>query len=312
MSRIARMISPGEDAIYHVISRVALDGFPLGEVEKDELLKIIKSLSAVYFSDIFGFCILGDHFHLLIKIHPGYRFADKEIRRRFALVYGDKAKFPEDKMDARREKWGSLSEFLKEAKQRFSRFYNNLHNRRGTLWGERFKSVIVEEGQALVSCLAYIDLNPIRAGIVKRPEDYRWSSLGYHAQSGNRDGFLSTDFGWPESDDMDEGERLEAYRRFVYDVGALNRADGPRAQAGDHDLTETERDAAAEADLIRTRAFTQKNRYFSDSGIMGSKAFIMENYQRYKSHFQNKREKRPKPIKGMDGVCSLKRLSKSV
>jgi len=85
-----------------------------------------------------------------------------------------------------------------------------------------------------------------------------------------------------------------------------------RAQAVDHDLTETERDAAAEADLIGTRPFTQKKRYFSDSGIMGSKAFVMENYQRFKRHFQSKREKRSKPIQGMDGLYSLKRLSKSV
>ena len=310
MSRISRMVSPGEETIYHVISRVALDGFPLGEIEKDELLKIIKQLNSVYFSDIFGFCILGDHFHLLIKIHPGYRFADKEIRKRFASFYGDKSKFPEDKMDDYRDKWGRRSEFLKEAKQRFSRFYNKLHNRRGTLWGERFKSVIVEEGKALVSCLAYIDLNPIRAGIVKRPEDYRWSSLGHHAQSGNRDGFLSTDFGLPESGAMNEEERVEEYRRFVYDVGALNRPNEPFSENGQGQAPETEQDDDPE--LIRTRPFTQKNRYFSDSGIIGSKAFVMENYQRFKGHFQSKREKRPKPIKGIEGVFSLKRLNKSV
>jgi len=46
-----------------------------------------------------------------------------------------------------------------------------------------------------MNCLAYIDLNPLRAGIVSRPEDYRWNSLGYHVQTNNRDNFLSTDFG---------------------------------------------------------------------------------------------------------------------
>jgi hypothetical protein len=52
-------------------------------------------------------------------------------------------------------------------------------------WSDRFKSVIVENGETLINCLAYIDLNPVRAGIVEKPEDYRWSSLGYHIQTGN-------------------------------------------------------------------------------------------------------------------------------
>jgi putative transposase len=97
-----------------------------------------------------------------------------------------------------REKLYSLSEFVKEIKQSFTRYYNKRHQRRGTLWGERFKSLIVENGKTLVNCLAYIDLNPLRAGILSRPEDYRWNSLGYHVQTGNRDRFLSTDFGLNE------------------------------------------------------------------------------------------------------------------
>jgi len=54
-------------------------------------------------------------------------------------------------------------------------------NRRGYFWGDRFKSVIVDKGVTLVNCLAYIDLNPLRAGSVKHPEEYRWSSIGYHS-----------------------------------------------------------------------------------------------------------------------------------
>ena len=70
-----------------------------------------------------------------------------------------------------------------------SDFYNKRHHRRGTLWGERFKSVMVENSETLINCLAYIDLNPVRAAIVERPQDYRWCSLGYHIQTGNRENF---------------------------------------------------------------------------------------------------------------------------
>ena len=49
---------------------------------------------------------------------------------------------------------------MRDIKVNFSRFYNRRHNRRGYFWGDRFKSVIVDRGETLVNCLAYIDLNP--------------------------------------------------------------------------------------------------------------------------------------------------------
>jgi putative transposase len=79
----------------------------------------------------------------------------------------------------------------------------------GTLWANtRFKSVIVEKGEVLVDCLAYIDLNPLRAGLVERPEGYRWSSLGYHTQTDNKDDFLSFDFGLKEFGIKDREESV--------------------------------------------------------------------------------------------------------
>ena len=113
MPRIARLIVNGEPAVYHVISRTALDGFVLGDVEKEYLLELIK------------------------------RFGDAQI-------------------PYFRKKWSSLSEYVKEIKQGFSRFYNRSHNRKGFFWSERFKSLIVEDGETLINCLAYIDLHPVK------------------------------------------------------------------------------------------------------------------------------------------------------
>jgi hypothetical protein len=111
----------------------------------------------------------------------------------------------------------------------FARYFNKRHKRRGYFWGDRFKSVIVDKGETLVNCLAYIDLNPSRAGITKRPEEYRWSSIGYHMQTNNKDKFLSTD-----------------------------------------------------------------------------------HYQEFKHLFQSKKEKIPKPIQGLSGIYSMKRLSELI
>jgi len=197
MPRIARLVIKEEKAVYHVMSRTALDGYVLGDVEKDFLLNHIRWLAKVYFTEVLGFCIMGNHFHLLVRIEPGGEKSVDEIRKRFEIYYGkdDKRELTEELIPALREKWGSLAEFVKEIKQGFSRFYNRRHHRKGFFWSERFKSVIVDNGETLINCLAYIDLNPIRAGIAKKPEEYRWCSLGYHVQAKNRDRFLSTDFG---------------------------------------------------------------------------------------------------------------------
>ena len=64
---------------------------------------------------------------------------------------------------------------MKELKQRFSKWYNRQQNRCGTLWAERFKSVLVEDRPGAVQAVAaYLDLNPVRAGLVKDPKDCRW------------------------------------------------------------------------------------------------------------------------------------------
>ena len=59
-----------------------------------------------------------------------------------------------------------IPDIVREIKVGFARYYNRRHNRRGYIWGDRFKSVIVDKGETLVNCLAYIDLNPLRAGLV--------------------------------------------------------------------------------------------------------------------------------------------------
>ena len=233
MPRIPRMVIGDETTVYHVMSRTALDGFPLRDIEKDFMLDLIRRYSTLYFVEIIGFCLMGNHFHILVKTLPEYKFSDQDIKKRYVGFYGNERVFADGLIPSLRAKLSSLSEFVREIKVGFARYYNKKHNRRGYFWGDRFKSVIVDKGETLINCLAYIDLNPLRAGIVSRPEDYRWNSLGY------------------------------------------------------------------------------RTRYFTDSGVIGSKEFVSKTYMRFKHHFNSKNEKKPKPIKGLSGVYSLKRLAES-
>jgi len=310
MPRISRMVINDETTVYHVMSRTALDGFPLGDIEKDFMLDLIKRYSALYFVEILGFCLMGNHFHILVKTLPEYKFADEEIKNRYVSFYGDDRVFTDGMIPSLRAKLSSLSEFVREIKVGFARYYNKKHNRRGYFWGDRFKSVIVDKGETLVNCLAYIDLNPLRAGIVSRPEDYRWNSLGYHVQTHNRDNFLSTDFGLKEFNVKSEKERIRRYRRYVYEAGAINRPEKGKTKVIGNRILEKERNR--EFELSRSDRFRYRTRYFTDSGIIGSKEFVAENYKRFKHLFYSKHEKKPRPIKGLDGVYSLKRLSEMI
>ncbi len=67
MPRIPRILIKDESAVYHVISRTALPGFVLQDAEKEKLFKIIKHLSSVYFVDVFGFSIIGNHLSSSVK-----------------------------------------------------------------------------------------------------------------------------------------------------------------------------------------------------------------------------------------------------
>jgi REP element-mobilizing transposase RayT len=307
MARTSRFIIPDEQAVYHVMSRTALDGFPLGDVERDYLANMIKKLSRLYFVEIMGFCIMGNHFHLLVKMFPDSSFSDEEIKKRFEDFYGEEKKFSKDHLPLFRQKWSSLSEFMKEIKQRFSRYYNKKNGRKGFFWGDRFKSVVVENGETLVNCLAYIDLNPVRAGIVERPEDYRWNSLGYHVQTGNLDGFLSLDFGLIQFGNMDDAARLREYRRFVYETGAI---DTDRGAPIKQSVLESEKKKGFK--ITRADRFRHRSRYFSDSCFIGSKEFVQQTYHRYKKHFPSKKDRKPNPITGMEGLFSFRRLQETV
>jgi REP element-mobilizing transposase RayT len=301
------MVKNDETTAYHVMSRTALDGFPLGDIEKDFMIDLIKRYSGLYFVEILGVCIMGNHFHLLLKMLPEYKFTDEEIDKRFVEFYGDDRIFADGLIPSLRTKLSSLSEFVREIKVGFARYYNKRHNRRGYFWGDRFKSVIVEKGETLINCLAYIDLNPLRAGLVDRPEAYRWNSLGYHVQTSNRDKFLSTDFGLKEFNVKSEKERIRSCRRYVYEAGAINRPEKGKTKVIGDRIIEKER--KREFQLSRSDRFRYRTRYFTDSGVIGSKEFVSKTYIRFKHHFNSKNEKKPKPVKGLSGVYSLKRLS---
>jgi putative transposase len=242
---------------FHIISRIAGGGILLHHEEKEYFLKLLERLSAGFFVQIHSFCIMGNHFHILATglEQEGEKASKEELEKRYRLIYGKGARPPVGSYDVSgnlvpdadggverlRSRLGSVSRFVQELKQTFSRWYNKRHERQGYLWGDRFKGVIIFKGEAQLACSAYIDLNPVRAGIVERPEDYRWSSLGMRLRAPVRAGrFLRPItlvdvlndseelYGLPYVRVSDELRGIAWYREFVYETGGVARMDKGR------------------------------------------------------------------------------------
>ena len=125
-------------------------------------------------------------------------------------------------------------------------------------------------------------------------------------QTGNKDNFLYLDFGLKEFGVLDAEERLRGYRRFVYGAGAVDRAEIGKRKIIEAAVVEKERKIMFK--ISRVDRFRYKTRYFTDSGIIGTKEFVSTNYHRFKDIFMSKRKKIPKAVAGLDGIYSLKRL----
>jgi hypothetical protein len=170
-----------------------------------------------------------------------------------------------------------VSEFMKAVKQRFSVWYNRSHNRYGTLWAERFKSVLVEgRGNPLQTMAAYIDLNPVRAGIVEDPKDYRF--CGYaEAVAGAKlakEGLLRI---WKErvadgTEDVPLRERaLHAHRMLIFGKGS-----SPWTHKG---ILIDQKKALKvmneeQGQLPKAAALRCRVRYFTDGAILGSAEYV--------------------------------------
>jgi putative transposase len=209
-----------------------------------------------------------------------------------------------------------LSEFMKSLLERFTKWFNRMHSRTGTLWEDRFKSVIVESGIAARTMAAYIDLNPVRAGMVKDPANYRWSSYGEAVGGGKkgngkkaREGLVRAYFcdqgvGF-DSEKWQEVSRL--YRRMM--GLALGRKPGRAEVAGKGnglgqstmntaEMLESQDNGTVLKDLGMAKMLRCRVRYFTDGAVIGSKEFVNEAFANARERFGPKRKDGARAMRG--------------
>lgn len=115
----------------------------------------------------------------------------------------------------------SLAKTLQSVGRRYVQYFNHTYDRTGTLWEGRYKATLIDSEQYLLTCMRYIELNPVRAGMVAHPRDYPWSS--YHANAFGEDNRLIAKHLIYKRLDRNPDVCLSAYRKLFR--GQLAKAD---------------------------------------------------------------------------------------
>ncbi len=323
--RTARLKEDGR-AYYHCMTRVVDRQLLFNNKEKERLRKLMRSMEIFTGVNILTHSFLDNHFHILLEVPERIDISDAELKRRLMAIYTEDhvkivmgvirgyRKADEDAL-AEREKakytyrMYDISEFMKTFKQKYTQSYNKRHGRRGTLWEERFKSILVQGSRHVLLAMAtYIDLNAVRAGIVKDPKDYRFCGYG-EAMAGKkaaRAGLVQI----IESEGVSGGWReiSSLYRKQIYIAGET------REKKVGFAPEKVEQVLKDNGELPVTELLRCKVRYFSDGVAIGSRDYVDGVFERYRDQFGSKRKTGARKMKGggWGDLCTIRDLRLSV
>lgn len=326
--RSARIKADGA-GYYHVMSRVIERQMVLGPQEKEKFRKLMRLVSQFCEVKILTWCCLSNHWHILAYVPERREVSDEELLEKLKLLY-DKELVDEVAMQLRayreegEDEWAEklkarytyrmfdLSEFMKTFKQRYTQWFNRRRRRRGTLWEERFKSLMIQGSQhALSTVAAYIDLNVVRAGIMRDPKNYRFCGYG-EAVAGvkeAKEGLQSVMLSLGESGTWSSVSG--GYRKYLYVSGEAKGIDEDgRAVKPGFSRKKVERVLAEGGRLKPAEVLRCRVRYFSDGVVLGSREFVDEVFARHRAEFGVKRETGAREMRKGDwgGLCTMRDL----
>jgi REP element-mobilizing transposase RayT len=281
--------------------------------EKEVLRKMIRQIADFSGVEVLTYCIMSNHFHVLVRVPDSQSLSDAELKRRYTVLYPKPTKYQEataeemfkalqaggeDAESIRRKllaRMGDVSEFMKAVKQRFSVWYNRSHQRYGTLWAERFKSVLVEgQGNPLQTMAAYIDLNPVRAGLVDDPKDYRF--CGYaEAVVGEKKAKQGLIHIWTDRGAKRIDSALRAHRLLIFGKHASDAYLSKAEHTAALKVLDKQDGCLPKSTILRCRV-----RYFTDGAILGSAEFVRGFSGAWQMERQRKYPPKINPLKGAD------------
>ena len=329
--RRPRLLAPDgfRHAIYHCVSRVVDRAKVLGKEEKEQFVRYMRLYERLFGLRVLTYCLMDNHFHVLVEVPrpPGEMPTNEELVRLVRATLGDKRAVAlencfvrwgeqgnQTAIEEERERWfcqmWNLAAFMKVLKQRFSQWYNGTRpsRRTGTLWEDRYRSVLVENGAALRAMAAYIDLNPIRAGLVGDPKDYRWSGYG-EACAGQVAARAGLQWMVVQGEPKSGGNVVESeaptievlswYREQLYGRGEEVVDEGGRVLR--RGFTEAEiqgvRDAGGR--LPQVAYLRLRVRYFTDGAVLGTQAFVDSVFAARREWFSAPRRTGSRRLRGL-------------
>ncbi|WP_050029795.1 transposase [Verrucomicrobium sp. BvORR034] len=341
--RQSRLKAPKEwpVAYYHCVSRVVDRRFVFEKEEKRRFVELMRFYERFCQVRVVTFCVMSNHFHILLEVPqrpqvmPSEEWLIEHIKRCFGeamagVVAEQIRQFRQVGADIAATEviqgWFSrmwdVSQFMKTLKQRFTQWFNKHHERRGTLWEDRYKSTMVEGGPAALGIMAaYIDLNPVRARLVKDPKDYPWSGYGAAvAGVGRAERGLSIVANCLAQRELRPAEALAFYRQMLYvagnagdDLSIQLRKEAGAKKAGLHN-DEVTKVHAQGGKLTLQEMLRCRVRYFTAGAAVGSREFVNAVFDSDRRRFGATRIEGARPMRGADfmGLCSLRDLQKHV
>lgn len=164
------------NTVHHLTSRIAHRVYFLEEEERNEFMGMMIRSAKFVGIELLGWCIMGNHFHILAYLPEPKEISDEEVKSRYRMV-GRSNELASIK--SLRAQMYDIGSFMKRLKQWFTAVYNHRHKHVGTLWEAKYgdRVIGVLESEKTRDCLAYIHLNPIRAAVTDDFFGYSWSSL---------------------------------------------------------------------------------------------------------------------------------------
>jgi putative transposase len=310
-------IKPDTHSFYHCISRVVEGRFIFAlhhgrSVPAEKIIAFMRRLEAFSGVRVLDYVIMSNHFHLVCEVPEPRPLSQNEVLERIVALYGPRrvralrqklARFSEQLdgvelcnrlLEPYRKRMNDISIFIKELKGRFAQWYNRHYGRYGALWAERFKSVLLEGGEAVAKIAAYIDLNPVRAGLCEDPKEYRYCGYAEALAKGTAAAMEGTRviLGLPQTTSP---QQLAAeYRQHLFLRGAVGSKNNPPAfdQAKAQAVVEQEKGELSLQERLRC-----KIRYFTDGVILGSQAFVQSHCQELEQKIGYKRKSGPTALK---------------
>jgi hypothetical protein len=333
-----RLFAPDSIAnpVYHCLSRIVDRRAVLGAEEKEWFLENLRCYERLCRVRVLNYCLMGNHFHILVEVprRPEVPPDEGELIALIGETLGPPAaqalvhrleRWREQNdtsaIAAELERWYAqmwdLARFMKMVKQRFSCWYNRRQpgGRTGTLWESRYRSILVECGETLQAMSFYIDLNPVRAGLVTDPMKYRW--CGYAAAAAGvaaaRDGLSRmAELSSPalanrtESGDGWVARIMAWYRQVLYGKGAQVTDElGKVVRLG---FSEEQINAVrdAQGNLPIHVYLSHRVRYLTDGAILGTKVFVESVFEQRRGWFSQKRRSGSRRLKGLARDCPLR------